>query len=545
MNAKHILLFFLLLLLAVVVNVPAHAQDRTPDIDRIFSWTKADAPGCAVAVSLNGNVVVNRAYGSADLERDVPIRTDSVFDAGSMTKQFVAAATLLLVEEGRIALTDDVRKYVPELPDYGQKITIDHLLTHTSGIRDWTGILPLAPGNPDALRVILRQRALNFAPGAEWSYSNSGYVLLKEIVARVSGTSFADVARKRLFEPLGMKSTSYRMDLREIVKNRALAYDMEGGRWRMSMLLDNDRGGGGALLITTGDFLIWNDALTHERLGKFVTAKLQEPARLNNGRKLAYGRGLFLDSYRGSREIAHTGSAAGYKGYAGRFPEHGLSIAMLCNSGDGTDRRAFAHRIVDLFAPSAAAQRDEAKEAAESAAPAFDVTGRAGLFFNENTGEPLRLTVDRGRLRFGGGPALTPLANDRFRRSGASLELGELEIHFTSDDAFELKETEGTSSRYRRARTYAPAAAELAAFSGRYTTDEIGSAIIVAPGERGLAARLEHSPDRALPLQPVDPDTFQFSRITIRFIRDKDGKVVGLDFSNPMLRNVRFVRAAR
>ncbi len=192
---------------SLLIATPALAQDKTNEIDKVFSWVTPGMPGCAVAASLNGKQVVNRAYGMADLERNVPITPDTVFDAGSVVKQFVAASVLLLVEDGRVSLTDDIRKYIPELPDTGYKITIDHLLTHTSGIRDWTGIVPFAAGDPDALTVTLRQRGLNFAPGEEWAYSNSGYVLLKEMVGRVSKMAFGDFTRKRLFEPLGMKST--------------------------------------------------------------------------------------------------------------------------------------------------------------------------------------------------------------------------------------------------------------------------------------------------------------------------------------------------
>lgn len=151
----------------LLISTPAYAQDKTAEVDKIFSWTKPSEPGCAVAVSHQGKVVVNRAYGSADLERDVPITTNTIFDAGSVVKQFVAASVLLLVEEGKLSLTEDIRKYIPELPDTGQKIMLDHLLTHTSGIRDWTGIRPLAEGDPDVLTLILRQRGLNFAPGEE------------------------------------------------------------------------------------------------------------------------------------------------------------------------------------------------------------------------------------------------------------------------------------------------------------------------------------------------------------------------------------------
>src|SRR5688500_14947835 len=246
---------------ALLVGAPASAQDKAAEIDKIFSWSTPDAPGCVVAVAQNGKPIVNRAYGLADLERNVPLNPDTVFDAGSVRKQFVAASILLLVEQGRLALTDDVRKHVPELPDYGHKITLDHMLTHTSGLRDWPALLNLAAGDVDAWTMILRQRGLNFAPGEEWSYSNSGYVLLTEIVARTSGMPFAEFARTRLFEPLGMKATAYVKHVRDVNKNRALAYQKEGNRWKQDMLLGNERGGG-ALFTTASDLLIWNEALT-------------------------------------------------------------------------------------------------------------------------------------------------------------------------------------------------------------------------------------------------------------------------------------------
>ena len=486
----------------------------------------------------------------ADLERDVPISPSTIFDAGSLTKQFVAAAVLLLVEDGKLSLTDDVRKHIPQLPDYGHKITIDHLLTHTSGIRDWTGILPLTAGKDDALTVILRQRGLNFAPGEEWLYSNSGYVLLKEIVARRSAMSFDEFTRKRLFEPLGMKNTAYRTDLREIVKNRALAYDKGRNGWRMAMQLDNDRGGGGALLSTAADLIIWNDALTSSRLGPFVTEKLHEPAKLNSGRKLSYSRGLFADTIRGSQFWWHGGSADGYKSVLGRFPEQGLSIAIMCNSGDDTNRTAFARRIFELYVPATGAQ-DAGNTAPPIAAEGIDVAGldlnsRAGLFFSEGTGEPLRLVVDRGRLRVANGPALVATARDRFKRWGKDLDFmsdDEFEVQFLSQNQFELKSMEGKTTRYRRAQPYAPTADDLKAFAGRYESTEIGTVFQIEPRGDGLSLRLEHTPSRSLELKPVDRDTFQISRVTVRFHRDKSGKVVTLDYSNPLIRNVKFPRS--
>jgi CubicO group peptidase (beta-lactamase class C family) len=534
-----------LALAILLIGTTAYAQDKTGEIDKIFSWVKPDAPGCAVAVSQNGKPFVSRAYGSADLERDVSLNPGSIFDAGSLRKQFVAAAVLLLVEEKRLSLSDDVRKYIPELPDYGHKITLDHMLTHTSGLRDWTGLLPLAGGDPDALTIILRQRGLNFAPGEEWAYSNSGYVLLTEIVARTSGMRFSEFTRKRLFEPLGMKMTTYVDDLSEVIKNRALAYEKDGNRWKMDMLLGNDRGGGGALFSTAGDLVIWNDALTNGRLGAFVGEKLQEQARLNNGRKLSYARGLIVDSYGGGRMVWHSGGSAGYHSWLGRLPAQGLSVAVMCNS-DAMAATTLAHRIFDLFVPTASASAPEA--GAPPALPADvlpEVNRKTGLFFNEQTGEQMHLVVDRGRFRIAGGPGLVPLTRDSFRRWGTFVQFmsqDEFTLQFLSPDEFELKSMEGRTTRYARARPYSPTAADLQAFAGRYQSDEVGAFFEMAPGKEGLTGRVNDAPGALPGFRPVDRDTFQLGRVILRFRRDKAGKVVALDYSNPVVRNIKFTR---
>jgi CubicO group peptidase (beta-lactamase class C family) len=534
---------------ALLVAAPAHAQDKTAEIDKIFAWVAPTAPGCVVAVSQNGKLVVNRAYGLADLERAIPLTTESVFDAGSLRKQFVAASILLLVEEGRLSLSDDVRKHLPQLPDYGHTITIEHLLTHTSGLRDWTGLLNLASGDPDAMSMILRQRGLNFTPGEEWSYTNTGYVLATEIVARTSGMSFAAFASKRLFEPLGMKRTTYVDDMKADVKNRALAYEKAGGGWKPDMLLGNDRGGGGALFTTASDLIIWNEALANKRLGAFVSAKLEEPTTLNNGRKVTTaGRGLFMETYRGSREVWYTGSAAAYKGFLGRFPDHRLSIAILCNSGESANRTLYAQQIFDLFVPSAMASAPESgPPPAMTGDTLAEAASKAGLFVNERTGEMLRLAVDRGRFRVAGGPGLVAITKDRFRRFGAFAQFmsqDEFELHFLSPDVFELRSMEGAVTRYRRAHPFSPTAEELKAFAGRYESDELMAVFHATPGKDALMLRTGDMPGEGIEFRPVDRDTFQRGMITVRFRRDNAGKIVALEFTNPVLRNIRFTRRA-
>lgn len=541
--------------ISVVISVllagaSAHAQDKAAEIDRIFSWTRPTDPGCAVAVSHQGKEVVNRAYGVADLERNVPLTGASVFDVGSIRKQFVAASILLLASEGRLSLSDDVRKHVPELHDYGTRITLDHLLTHTSGLRDWTGLLNLADGDMDAWTMILRQRGLNFTPGEEWSYSNTNYVLLTEIVARVGGMPFSEFARKRLFEPLGMKATRYVNDMREIIKDRALAYEKEGGGFKQDMLLGNDRGGGGALFSTASDLLIWSEALASDKLGASLGEKLSEPGKLNNGRTIhSAGRGLFMETYRGARVIWYTGSSAAYKGYLGRFPEHGLAISILCNSGDNANRKLYAQKIFDQFVPTAGplAETETGPPPANSGEALADVNAKAGLFFSERAGEPLRLAVDRGRFRVAGGPGLAPVAKDRYRRWGVTAQYmseDNFELIFVSQDEFDLKSMEGKKTRYRRAVPFAPTEADLAAFAGRYQSDEMKAVIHMAVVKGALMGRINEARGDGSEFKPVHLDTFQFGPLTLRFQRDKAGKVVGLDFRSPALANIRFNRLA-
>lgn len=535
----------LLGLALLLLPLPALAQaDKISEIDKIFAWPTPNAPGCAVAASHQGKPVVNRAYGLADLERKAPITPDTIFDAGSVVKQFVAASVLLLVEDGRLSLTVDIRKYIPELPDTGHKITVDHLLTHTSGVRDWTAILPFAAGDPDALTVTLRQRGLNFAPGEEWGYSNGGYVLLKEMVARVGKMPFGDFTRKRLFEPLGMKSTSYLLDMPKGANNPALAYEKQGDQWKPDMMLGNARGGG-ALFTTATDLLIWIDALMSGRLGKFVTQKIQEPATLSNGRKLVYARGLILEGNGGVKIVWHSGSAAAYKTIVGHFPEHAFSIAIICNAGEAAgDRDAFAGRIFDLFVPGV--RRAAATAVPVAAVEGLDRNTRAGLFFSEQTGQPLRLAVQNGTLRVAGGPALAPVTKDHFKRAGrvsTQFMSGDaFELNFVSPDQLELKSMEGKLTRYRRAQPYAPTPADLQAFAGRYESKEIGAVFRIEAGQNGVALILEHLPVRRVDLSPVDRDTFQRGGMTVRFHRDTAGQVVAFDWSNPVNRNIKFTR---
>ena len=327
----------------------------------------AETPGCAVGVSEGGRILLERAYGMADLEHGVPNRPDTIFEAGSVSKQFTAAAVLLLARDGKLSLDDPVQKYIPELPDYAAPVTIRQMLHHTSGLRDWGSIEWIA-GWPRGTRVythahvldvLARQRRLNFAPGTRWSYSNSGYNLAAILVSRVAGESFADFTRKRIFEPLGMTRTSWRDDFTRIVKDRAVAYAGSDGRYTQDMPFENVHGNGG-LLTTVGDLLRWNENFVTPKVGDAGFIHLMQTSGiLGTGRETGYAYGLALASYKGLAEVRHSGTTGSYRAYLSRFPENHLSVAVLCNAGDSMPRQAL-HAVADLYlddAPKPARRR--------------------------------------------------------------------------------------------------------------------------------------------------------------------------------------------
>jgi CubicO group peptidase (beta-lactamase class C family) len=345
--------------LLVGVQATAGAQPQVPDtsVDAIFSRWNNTTPGCAVGVAVGGTPTLLKAYGMADLEHDVPNTPDTIFEAGSVAKQFTAMAVILLAGDGKLSLDDPARKYVPELPDYGAPLTIRHMLTHTSGLRDWGSVAGIA-GAPRTTRaythahvldIVSRQKALNFPPGTNWSYSNTGFNLAAIIVSRVSGRSFAEFSKRRIFEPLGMTRTSWRDDHQRIVKGRATAYaTVPGGGYQTLMPFENVHGNGG-LLTTVGDLLKWNENFVAPKVATpALVAEMQRVARLTDGRELDYALGLYARTVAGVKNVFHSGSTAGYRAHLNRFPEAHTSVAVLCNASDGQATDAAA-RVSELY----------------------------------------------------------------------------------------------------------------------------------------------------------------------------------------------------
>jgi CubicO group peptidase (beta-lactamase class C family) len=350
-------LLFALLISVGCVTAFAQTNDTTARIDRIFSsWNNA-TPGASILVARGTNIIYHKAYGMADLERNVPNTIETVFEAGSVSKQFTAFSILLLESEGKLSRTDDVRKYIPELPVYQAPITIQHLLNHTSGLRDWGSVVSITGWDRQkrghtldmALQVIYRQRALNFKPGDEYSYSNSNYTLLTAIVERVSKQSLKDFTEEKLFKPLGMTNTQWRSNYRSVIPHRAQAYGEFDNEILIAMPIENIHGHAG-LLTTTRDLLKWNQLLeTHQVGGEEIFKRRIETRKLNNGSANNYGAGITNNvANSGFRVYSHSGATAGYRAMLMYYPQKKLSIAILSNDGEFAPVKA-GYDISDIF----------------------------------------------------------------------------------------------------------------------------------------------------------------------------------------------------
>jgi CubicO group peptidase (beta-lactamase class C family) len=528
----------------------SHVEQKA---DAIFAKWNSATPGCAVGVSSGGEVVLQKAYGMADLEHDAPNASDTIFEAGSVSKQFTAAAVLLLAHDGKLSLDDPARKYLPELPDYGRPLTIRHLLTHTSGLRDWGDVESIA-GWPRTTRaythahvldIVCRQRALNFPPGTNWSYSNTGYNLATIIVSRVSGKPFAEFCRERLFQPLGMAHTSWRDDFRRVVRNRAIAYaDAGKDGYRQMMPFESVYGNGG-LLTTIGDLLKWNGNFSVPVVGdQDFLREEQQPATLADGTRTDYALGLYVSAYKGIRQVAHSGSTAGYRAYLARYPDLGLSVAVLCNVSSGT-AEVYAHAVADLYL-GPALRPPPARTVGSQRDPAGIETmkTRAGMYRDTLTGTALTIVADSEWLRVEGAPLPAGMLVGTSASSFTSFN-GDRTYEFGPSGRLSVRMPNGTVQRYERVEPARPTAQELAALAGTYSSDEAEVTLNVVVMEDG---RLEvtRRPDTRLTLMPLYADAFTAPGLgLVRFRRDARGNVTGLSVTTGRVWDLRFARTAR
>lgn len=359
-----------LLLGPISAQAPSDSLSRVDEIFREFD--SARSPGCAVGVARAGEPILKRAWGMADLEHRVANEPGTIFEAGSVSKQFTVAAVVLLALDGALSLDDDVRDHVPELPDYGETITLRHLITHTSGLRDWGHVAALSGwGRPErthdhdhVVDIASRQSALNFMPGEAYSYSNTGYNLLAIIVERVTDQSFARFSQERLFEPLGLHHTQWRDDYRRIVPGRASAYSPSENGFAIDRPIEHVHGNGG-LLTTVDDLLRWNEHLRTGTLGAQFMNEMHTRGILNDGEEIHYAGGLQFGEQNGVERISHTGATSGYRAYLALFPEEELSVALLCNTSNANPG-GLGGQVAGVFLPDVPDEEEPASQESET-----------------------------------------------------------------------------------------------------------------------------------------------------------------------------------
>ena len=553
----------LLLLAPASLTAQTSAAQRAR-IDALFTaYDKPHVPGCALGVMQNGQLAYGRGYGWADLERNVPITTASLFDIGSTSKQFAAASIALLVEEHKLAYTDDIRKYIPEMPDYGAPITIDNLMRHTSGLRDYTGLLTLAghtleeaTTDSQALASIVHQRHLNFPTGSKYEYSNTGYFLLSVIIERVTGTSLADFARERIFIPLGMKDTRYRNHAAMLIPNRALGYapDDSGG-FRNSMS-NWEQTGDGAVQLSVRDALAWDENFYHPRVGgPAMVQQLQERGTLANGDTISYARGLEVDHYRGLRRVQHGGDWVGYHAAYARFPDQHTSVILLCNS-DGISPTELADKVGDIVLAKsfpqtkvASTPHRESTTAAPASASAMPASRLVGSYYASSTDEVARISANNDSLSLGLVGRSLPL---QARGPATYAVVGlPVSVEFLADGdapARAVRIYVGSELRDEAVRFTAvtPSMQQLRELTGSYYSPEL---LVTWPvtleGDRlVLNEGAGKDEDISGTLEPAMADAFTAGSGLVHFTRDAAGHVTGFDVSASRMRGIRFDRKA-
>ncbi|MEX2177478.1 MAG: serine hydrolase domain-containing protein [Gemmatimonadaceae bacterium] len=507
----------------------AQQRDLAAAADTVFTrWNSTHAPGCAVGVARDGRTLLARGYGMADLESGAPITAGTIFESGSVAKQFTAAAVVLLALDGKLSLDDRVTKYIPEMPEYDRPITIRHLLTHTSGLREWSNLVAhtgwprgsRAHSQDDLLDVVFRQKSLNYPVGDHYSYTNSGYAIAMSLVERVSGQPFREFSRARIFAPLGMTSTQWRDDFTRLVPGRAQAYTMRDGQWHLAMPFESVVGPGG-LLTTVGDWLVWNDALARGTLHPALADSLTRRMRLTGGREITYALGVSVSDYRGVPEISHSGSTAGYSTFLARYPTRdNLSIAVLCNStagAAGAYTRQLADRLITNFpAPPAL----DTTRADVSALASF-----AGIYRSARTGAPLAVTPDLF-------PRFRALPNGAYRLPNGT------EWHFSrvgSTPRLAVVQPDGDTVRYAYAldKPWQPGRETLRDFEGQYRNDEVG--VTYTLRLVGDSLRAFNRPGQSAALRPTYTDGFLRGGSAVWFERDRRGRVTTMHIGEARL----------
>ena len=542
--------------------VPAVAQStkdaQQEKTDALFAqWNKPDSPGCALAVIKDGQVVYKRGYGSANLDYDIPISSRTVFNIASTSKQFTAISIALLARQGKLTLDDDIRKYLPEMPQYSAPVSIRRLLNHTSGVREYSHLMQLSgirfqDATVDEIyKIIARQKELNFKPGDEYLYSNSGYFLLARIVQKVSGKSLRAFAEENIFKPLGMSSTRFRDDHSEVIKNRATGYSSRQGGGFAVESTTSDSVGDGGLLTTIDDLFLWDRVFDQKTPNDFADVIREALTRgtLNNGEKIDYGFGLDIETYRGLNEFGHGGASNGFTSDMIRFPDHRFTVFCLCNLSNIESGR-LTRQVADVYLASAFKAESSAKGLPEPKVVQVsdqELAAVAGSYFNFANNNFRRLYVKNGKLfysRGGSESELAPLGNNRFLMLGVP---DQIEISFKSPrPGAPLQMFTAANGKVFivhdavKAAAYTPS--QLNEFTGTFYSDEIDATHTISVKDDKLVLRRKNV-DGETALVGQFADAFSATGTGgIRFTRDDRNRVNGFLLTTGRVRNLRFLK---
>lgn len=514
------------------------AKDTTDKIEKIFARYKPQNPGAQLTISKNGVILFSKAWGMANLENNIPMSLNNVSEAGSVSKQFTAAAILMLEMQGKLSLDDDIRKYLPEMPDYGEVIKIRHLMHHSSGLRDWGSIAELAGWprttktyhNEDALEIIVRQKTLNNKPGDEFGYSNSNFNLQGVIVERVSGMTLAEFCNKNIFTPAGMTHTEWRDNFKKIVANRAIAYEKKNGVYFTDMPNEYVYGHGG-LITTTEDLCKWVDFYSSAKLGGSLLLKKQlETDNFNDGSRNVYAAGLRILKAKGYDVYRHNGATASYRASLEYFPEVGLTIAGLSNTSEFDSSYDAFSQLEDIFLPAKTTAVKPAELKLDTAKLLLLTRSYRAL----KSGEGLKISFEKGRL-YGNNFPLVAITQNTFR-FGADILMFDMpgRIRFVNSDRDTLI--------YLAVENANLTPALLQQYAATYHSNETTSDLKIVFENNKL--RLYMHPYKFYELTPVYKDAFTIEGLggTVYFEGNKSGHFTTMKASISRARNVLFTK---
>ena len=531
------------------------ADEKTDKVDQVFAeWDKTTTPGAALAVIKDGQIIYERGYGMAKLEDGLVMTPQKIFDIGSTSKQFTAACLAMLIRQGKVGLEDDIRKYFPEMRTYQKPLQVKHLVYHTSGLRDYNGLLMLAGFRPEsdcptveeAREVIFRQKALNYVPGEEFSYTNTGYFLMAQIVERVSGQSLNAFAQENIFKPLGMTHTLFQEDHTQLIKNRATGYDPGPNGYVLNMS-NWDETGDGNVYTSVEDLYLWDQAFYNYKLGKELMDFLHTTGELDNGKKLDYAFGLFIGEHKGLKTVSHGGAWAGFRAGFVRFLDQKFSVICLTNLGS-QDPDSLCYKVADIYLADLIKEKpkEEQKKAEAIALTKPELEARVGNYQDQRFGMWVSFLMKEDKLKLalmGLELELQPLSRTAFEAVNAPADIS---VEFLPDEPGRLARATlkvAGVERYdlAKAAPLAPlTAAQLQEYAGDYVSEELLNAKYRLVVENGaLVVKFRSFP--AAPFQAMAKDKFAQGPFGVEFVR-KGKAVTGFTLNTGRVAGIAFLK---